>query len=111
MAGTELLLEVTDDTFAQEIEQHEGLALVDFWAVWCGPCQVIAPAVAQIAEEYAGRLKVGKLDVDNNQMTAMKFNVRSIPTLLLFKDGSHVETIVGAVPKPYLIEKIEQHLQ
>ncbi len=110
MAGTNLLLSVTDDTFAQEIEQHQGLALVDFWATWCGPCQVIAPVVAQLAEEYEGKLKVAKLDVDTNPKTPMQFNVRSIPSILLFKDGSLVETVVGAVPKAYLVEKLDQHL-
>jgi thioredoxin 1 len=104
-----LLLEVTDDTFAQEVEQHQGLTLVDFWATWCGPCHVIAPVVAQLAEEYEGRLKVAKLNVDNSPKTPMQFNVRSIPTLLLFKDGSLAETVVGAVPKQYLVERIEQH--
>lgn len=102
--------EVTDAAFAQEIEQHEGLAMVDFWATWCGPCQIVAPVVAQIAEEYDGKVKVCKLDVDNNQQTAFKFNVRSIPSILFFKDGQHVDTVVGAVPKAYLVEKIEQHL-
>lgn len=108
MAGT--LVQVSDDAFAQEIEQHDGLAMVDFWATWCGPCQIIAPVVAQLAEEYEGKLKVGKLDVDANQQTAMRFNVRSIPSVLFFKDGKHVDTVVGAVPKAHLVEKIEEHL-
>ena len=101
---------VTDEAFAQEIEQHQGLALVDFWATWCGPCQMVAPIVEQIAREYEGQVKVAKLDVDENQRTAMKFNVRSIPSILFFKDGKHVETVVGAVPKNYLVEKITRHL-
>lgn len=102
---------VTDSDFAQEIEQHDGLALVDFWATWCGPCHIIAPIVEQLATEYEGKLKVAKLDVDANQRTAMRFNVRSIPTLLLFKGGAHVDTVVGAVPKAYLVDKIEEHLE
>jgi thioredoxin 1 len=101
---------VTDADFGQEIEQHEGLAMVDFWATWCGPCQIVAPVVEQLAEEYEGKLKVGKLDVDSNQQTALKFNVRSIPSILFFKGGEHVDTVVGAVPKAYLAEKVEQHL-
>jgi thioredoxin 1 len=101
---------VTDADFAEEIEKHEGLALVDFWATWCGPCQIIAPVVEQLAEEYEGKLKVAKLDVDSNQQTAFKFGVRSIPSILLFKGGEHVDTVVGAVPKTYLVEKVEQHL-
>ncbi len=101
---------VTDGDFAQEIEQHDGLAMVDFWATWCGPCQIVAPSVEQLAQEYEGKLKVGKLDVDTNQATAMRFNVRSIPSILFFKNGQHVDTVVGAVPKAYLVEKVEQHL-
>jgi thioredoxin 1 len=101
---------VTNTDFAQEIEGHDGLAMVDFWATWCGPCQIIAPVVVQLAQEYEGRLKVAKLDVDANQETAVRFNVRSIPSVLFFKGGQHVDTVVGAVPKAYLVEKIEQHL-
>jgi thioredoxin 1 len=110
MAGTELLVEVTDDSFKQEIVEHQGLALVDLWAVWCGPCQMIAPIVEQLAEEYQGRLKVAKMDVDHNQQTAMQYGVQSIPTLLLFKDGEVVEQIVGAQPKPSVVAKIEPHM-
>ena len=109
MAGK--AFQVTDDAFAQEIERHDGLAMVDFWATWCGPCQVIAPVVEQLATEYDGKLKVAKLDVDSNQRTTMRYNVRSIPSVLLFKNGTLVETVVGAVPKPYLVEKIEKHLK
>jgi thioredoxin 1 len=101
---------VTDQDFGQEIEQHDGLSMVDFWAAWCGPCQIVAPVVEQLALEYEGRLKVAKLDVDASQQTAMRFNVRSIPSILFFKGGQHVDTVVGAVPKAYLVEKIEQHL-
>jgi thioredoxin 1 len=104
------LVAVTDSDFGVEIGEHQGLAMVDFWATWCGPCQIIAPVVEQLATDYEGRLKVAKLDVDANQNTAMKFNVRSIPSILFFKDGKHVDTVVGAVPKAYLVEKIEQHI-
>jgi thioredoxin 1 len=110
MAEMELLSHVGDDTFADEVEKHEGLTLVDFWATWCGPCQVIAPVVAQIAEEYEGKVKVAKVDVDANPRIAAQFNVRSIPSILLFKDGALVDTVVGAVPKAYLVEKLDQHL-
>ncbi|MFQ6044977.1 MAG: thioredoxin [Gemmatimonadales bacterium] len=102
---------VTDADFAREIEQHQGVALVDFWATWCGPCQIIAPVMEQIASEYEERVKVAKLDVDANQQTPMRFNVRSIPSVLVFKDGKHVDTVVGAVPKAYLVERIEKHLE
>ncbi len=102
--------QVSDDAFGTEIEGHEGLAMVDFWAEWCGPCQMIAPSVAQIAEEYDGRVKVAKMDVDANPQTTTRFNVRSIPAVLFFRDGKHVDTVIGAVPKAHLTEKIEQHL-
>ena len=103
-------VQLSDDVFDEEIGKHEGLALVDFWATWCGPCQVIAPIIEQLAEEYDGQLKVGKVDVDANQNTAMRFGVRSIPSVLLFKNGQHVDTVVGAVPKAHLVEKIEAQL-
>jgi thioredoxin 1 len=101
---------VTDATFQSEVEQQPGLVLVDFWAEWCGPCRVIAPILEQIAGEYAGKLRITKLDVDANQQTPMRFNVRSIPSLLFFKGGKHVDTVVGAVPKAHLVGKITQHL-
>ena len=100
---------VTDATFTQEVEQHDGLAVVDFWATWCGPCRMIAPIVEQLATEYAGKAKVLKLDVDNNQATAMKFNIRSIPQVLFFKNGKVVDTVVGAVPRTTLEAKFKQH--
>jgi thioredoxin 1 len=102
---------VTDASFQAEVEQHKGLAIVDFWAEWCGPCRVIAPVLEQLATEFGDRgLKIAKLDVDANQATSMRFNVRSIPTLMFFKDGRHVDTVVGAVPKAHLAGKITQHL-
>jgi thioredoxin 1 len=101
---------VTDATFQAEVEQQAGLVLVDFWAEWCGPCRVIAPVLEQIAGEYAGKLRITKLDVDANQQTPMRFNVRSIPSLLFFKGGKHVDTVIGAVPKAHLVGKITQHL-
>ncbi len=104
------LVTITDDNFADEIEAHEGLAMVDFWAEWCGPCRIIAPFVGELADEYAGRVRVGKLDVDTNMSTSMRFGVRSIPSILFFRDGQHVDTIVGAVPKAQLEQKITEHL-
>lgn len=100
---------VTDDTFESEIEKHAGLAVVDFWATWCGPCRMIAPILEQLATEYAGKVKVAKLDVDTNIRTATRFNVRSIPLLLFFKDGKVVDQIVGAVPKMHIETKLQQH--
>src|SRR3989304_4809394 len=108
---TEVLsVAVTDATFVDEVEQHRGLAIVDFWAAWCGPCHMVAPILDQLAGKYQGKLKVAKVDVDANQRTAMPFNVRSIPSILFFKDGRHVATLVGAYPKPVFEQKIEQHL-
>lgn len=100
---------VTDADFATEIEQATGLAVVDFWAEWCGPCRMVGPIVDQLASEYAGKAKVRKLDVDTNQRTAMKYNVRSIPTILFFKDGKVVDQVIGYVPKPMLDQKFKQY--
>lgn len=100
---------VTDADFEAEIEQYDGLAVVDFWATWCAPCRLIAPALDQLAQEYAGKAKVAKLDVDTNIKTATRFNVRSIPTILFFKDGKIVDQVIGAVPKPQLDMKFQQH--
>jgi thioredoxin 1 len=101
---------LSDTTFGTEVETEAGLVLVDFWAEWCGPCRAIAPILEQIAISYAGRVKVTKLDVDANQRTSMRFNVRSIPTLLFFKDGKHVDTVVGLTQKPALEARIQKHL-
>lgn len=106
MAAT---LAVTDETFEAEIEKHKGLAVVDFWAEWCGPCRVIGPVIDQLAVEYAGKAKVAKLDVDENIKTATRFNVRSIPTVLFFKDGRLVDHVVGVVPRTVLEEKFKKH--
>lgn len=102
-------LELTDDNFDAEILRSETPALVDFWAVWCGPCRQIAPAVEALASEYKGQLKVGKMDVDAHQVVPQKYGIRSIPTLLVFKGGEVVDTIVGAVPKAKLEEKVKAH--
>jgi thioredoxin 1 len=101
---------VTDDTFAAEVEQAAGVTVVDFWATWCGPCRMIAPILDQLAEEYAGKLRIVKMDVDANPKTSPRFNVRSIPTLLFFKDGKVVDQVIGAVPKTALAAKMAQHI-
>ena len=102
--------ELTEANFEQEVLKAGTPVLVDFWAVWCGPCKMIAPVVDELAEEYAGKLKIGKVDVDNHQQIAMQDGIRSIPTLLMFKDGRVVEQIVGAAPKKMLVEKLLKHL-
>ena len=100
---------VTDENFETEVEKNNGLTVVDFWATWCAPCRMIAPILDQLATEYSGKVKVTKLDVDQNVRTATRFNVRSIPTLLFFKDGKLVDQVVGAVPKQALETKFKQH--
>jgi len=101
------LIEITDDNFETEVVNSDLPVLIDFWAVWCGPCKMIAPIVEELATEYDGKAKIGKLDVDSNQQTSIKYGVRSIPTLLLFKDGELKETIIGAVPKTNIVEKLK----
>lgn len=91
--------EFSDDNFDSEVIGSDIPVLVDFWAPWCGPCRIIAPVVEEISDSYEGKLKVGKLNVDDNPQTSMKFGIRSIPTLLVFKGGSVAEQIIGAVPK------------
>jgi thioredoxin 1 len=103
-------IEVTDANFKQEVLESQTPVLVDFWAEWCGPCKMIAPVVEQLAKDFDGKLKVGKVDVDSNQQTSMQFGIRSIPTLLIFKNGRVVDQIVGAVPKQALADKVTKHL-
>lgn len=102
--------ELTDDNFQNEIIDSDTPALVDFWAVWCGPCRQIAPTVEALASELKGKLKVGKMNIDDHQATPQKYGIRSIPTLLVFKGGQVVGQIVGAVPRAKLEEEINKHL-
>ena len=97
---------ITDENFEQEVINSNLPVLIDFWAVWCGPCKAIAPIVEELSDEYDGKVKFGKLDVDNNQQTSIKYGVRSIPTLLLFKEGKLKDTIIGAVPKTHITQKL-----
>jgi thioredoxin 1 len=101
---------VTDQSFDSEVLQSTTPVLVDFWATWCGPCRSIAPVVDEIATEYSGRLKVTKVDVDNNPSIAARFGIRSIPSLFVFKNGKLVEQVIGAVSKQALLQRIQPHL-
>ncbi|MER3500825.1 MAG: hypothetical protein IMHGJWDQ_001303 [Candidatus Fervidibacter sp.] len=98
---------VSKDNFEQEVLQSDVPVLVDFWATWCVPCRMVAPIVERIAERYAGRLKVAKLDVDENQELAIRYQVMAVPTLLLFKNGQVVDRIVGAVGEQAIVQKVE----
>jgi thioredoxin 1 len=108
MAGT--VTEVTDNNFQAEVIESDVPVLVDFWAPWCGPCRMVAPVVEEIAKERGEDLKVVKLNIDENQQTAMSFNVMSIPTLMLFRHGQQVKTVVGAYPKKKLEAELEPAL-
>ncbi len=99
-------VDVTDKTFKGEVLSFKGPVLVDCWAPWCGPCRMVAPVLEQLASEYAGRVKITKLNVDENPVTASQYGIQSIPTMLLFKNGKQVNSLVGALPKP----EIERHL-
>lgn len=103
-------IELTDDNFESEVINSDVPVLVDFWAEWCAPCRTIAPAIEEIADEYDGKAKVGKLDVDNNQQVAMEYGIRSIPTLLIFKNGEVAEQIIGAVPKKQIEGKLQNSI-
>ena len=98
---------VNDSNFEEEVLKSDVPVLIDFWAEWCAPCKMIAPIVEEIANEYAGKLKVAKLDVDNNPQTSMNYGIRSIPTLLIFKDGQPVDQLIGAVPKNSIVSKLK----
>lgn len=97
----------TDANFENEVIKSELPVIIDFWAVWCGPCKMIAPIIEDLAVEFEGKFKVGKLDVDENQQTAIKYGIRSIPTVLLIKNGQVKDTIIGAVPKSVFVEKMK----
>ena len=101
---------LTDDNFDEEVSSSEKPVLVDYWATWCGPCKMVGPIVEEVASEYQDKLKVGKLDVDNNQASAAKQNVMSIPTLLIFKDGQVVGQQVGALSKTQLTDFIDSNI-
>ncbi|NQV53112.1 MAG: thioredoxin [Flavobacteriales bacterium] len=105
-----MALELTDSNFEVEALNSDKPVMVDFWAEWCGPCRMVGPIVEEVANEYADKAVVGKLNVDNNPGVAQKYGIRSIPTILFFKNGEIVDRQVGAVPKAALIKKLEAHM-
>lgn len=109
MAGN--VLELTDANFDAEVLKSKQPVLVDFWAPWCGPCRMIAPAVEEIANEYQGKVRVGKLNTDQARQAAINYRIQSIPTLLLFKDGAVADSLLGAVPKQHITAMLERHLK
>lgn len=105
-----MALELTDANWEKEVMNSDVPVLVDFWAVWCGPCRMVGPIVEEVATEYDGKIKVGKMNVDENRTTPMTYGIRSIPTLLVFKNGEVVDKLVGAVPKSTITGKLEAQL-
>ena len=106
----ENVITLTDSNFEEEVIKSDVPVLIDFWAEWCGPCKMIAPSINEIAVDYKGKVKVGKLDVDSNQETTAKFRILNIPTLLFFKEGKVIEQILGAVPKKRIVSTLESIL-
>ena len=107
---SDYVYEFTDQNFETDVQESDLPVLIDFWAVWCGPCKAIAPVLEEIAKEYKGKIKVGKVDVDKNQDTASRYGVRSIPTLLLMKNGEIINQLVGAVPKSNITDILDDIL-
>ena len=108
--STNNISHITDGTFEEEVLKNDVPILADFWAEWCGPCRTIAPVLEEIAQEYDGRLKIAKIDVDENHEAPARFGIQGIPTLILFKNGKPVERLVGAMPKERLLSHIRPHL-
>ncbi len=100
-------VELNDDNFNEEVVNADSPVLVDFWAEWCGPCRMVGPIVEELVEEYEGKAKIGKLNVDHNPQVSVKYGIRSIPALLIFKDGEVVDQIIGAVPKPHIKKQLD----
>jgi len=107
---SEHIINATDASFEQDVQKASVPVLVDYWAAWCGPCKMIAPILNEVADEYAGRVKVAKVDIEANPQTPGKFGIRGIPTLMIFKDGNIAATKVGAVSKAQLVQFIEEHI-
>ncbi|MGH7885427.1 MAG: thioredoxin [Thermodesulfobacteriota bacterium] len=108
--AAEGILELSDSIFESEVISSDMPVLVDFWAPWCGPCRALAPVIEEISKDYEGKVKVGKVNVDENPEISMKFGIRSIPTLIVFKDGDVLEQVIGAVPKSEIEKAIQKAL-
>ncbi len=108
MAGNVTI--VTDATFEAEVLKSETPVLVDFWAPWCGPCRMVGPVLEKVAQQYAGKVRIAKLNVDENQQTSMTYGIRSIPTIALFKGGEVVDGVLGAAPQSFFTEMLDKHL-
>ncbi|MBQ0151701.1 MAG: thioredoxin [Chryseobacterium sp.] len=105
-----MALEITDSSFQEMVLNSDKPVLVDFWAVWCGPCRTLGPIIEDVAADFEGKAVVGKVDVDNNQEVSMKYGIRNIPTVLIFKNGEVVDKLVGVSPKEVIAEKLSAHL-
>jgi len=105
------MVELTGANWEKEVIQSKGVVMIDFWAAWCGPCRMIAPSIEELAKEYSGRIKVGKLNTDENSDVASRYKIMGIPTVIFFKDGQKVDQLVGAVPKSSLKSKIDALLK
>lgn len=105
-----MAVQLTDSNFQSEVLDAKGVVLVDFWAPWCGPCRMVGPIVEKLAQTYAGKAKIAKLNVDENPFTASQFRVMSIPTMMIFKDGELVDQWVGAMPEPVIVDRLERQL-
>lgn len=108
--GVFMINELTDNDFHQEVEKSEIPYVVDFWAIWCAPCSLIAQALEELAKDYDGKIKVGKVNVDNEIKTANEFTIQNIPTIIIFKNGKEVDRIIGAVPKTHIVKKLKEYL-
>lgn len=110
MANSKNVLQATDTNFKTDIATSSGLSMVDFWAEWCGPCRMLGPTVEALADEYAGKMKVYKMNVDENPETPTQFHIRGIPTIIFFKNGQAVDQLVGNQPKDVIAQTIQKHL-